>query len=410
MSMEQRPTDTKAVPVEPDPFKQECWLNFLRGCQRSKATYAQYPVAVKHYMKFLGITDPAKQLEGNVNLWEKNLLIYLDKQVREGLSSHTMHFRISAVQKLYRKNKIKNIDFADIREAIPETKDRHDRPDHREEIQKALRVASLREKASILLVASSGIRDGGLATILKHDLVPIDRYGVYKIITYAGWKEEYVTFCTPEARAVIDEYFAFRERCGEKITENSPLFRDDFDAEDPVRASMPKTISAAAIADAVGKVMTKAGVRKALKLTEGQKAGAIRYEVKELYGLRKFFEITASAAGVNLAWVDMLMGHSLGIKKHYHKPTDDDLLEGKDRFAGYVAAIDSLTIHDDNRLKQKVKQLESENDRFELLEKKLALQDATIEKLKEMWLDAHRLTDEYQERTGYPVKGYIGKA
>jgi hypothetical protein len=45
-------------------------------------------------------------------------------------------------------------------------------------------------------------------------------------------KEEYVCFTTPEARNAIDSYLDYRTRCGEVLTEKSPLFRDQFDVTD----------------------------------------------------------------------------------------------------------------------------------------------------------------------------------
>ena len=48
-----------------------------------------------------------------------------------------------------------------------------------------------------------------------------------------GLKEEanISHFCTPECAKAIDTYLEFRERCGEKIGPDSPLFRKDFDTE-----------------------------------------------------------------------------------------------------------------------------------------------------------------------------------
>lgn len=48
----------------------------------------------------------------------------------------------------------------------------------------------------------------------------------------------------------------------------------------------------------------------------------------------------------------MLDGHKirLGLKAHYFKPTPRDLLEGNDQLKGYVAAIDALTIYNENKL------------------------------------------------------------
>jgi hypothetical protein len=52
------------------------------------------------------------------------------------------------------------------------------------------------------------------------------------------------------------------------------------------------------------------------------------------------------------------MGQKTGLEDSYFKPTEDQILEGNDRMLGYIAAIDELTINDENRLKIKIKQME----------------------------------------------------
>jgi hypothetical protein len=51
-------------------------------------------------------------------------------------------------------------------------------------------------------------------------------------ILYVGSKDEYITYCTPEATAAIDSYLSHRGRTGERLGDNSPLFRTDFYAND----------------------------------------------------------------------------------------------------------------------------------------------------------------------------------
>jgi len=50
-------------------------------------------------MKFFGITAAAKLVEGDVVLWEKNVLSYLNVQVEQQLSSHIMSHRVNAIRK-----------------------------------------------------------------------------------------------------------------------------------------------------------------------------------------------------------------------------------------------------------------------------------------------------------------------
>jgi hypothetical protein len=49
-----------------------------------------------------------------------------------------------------------------------------------------------------------------LPSIKISDLERIDK--VYKITVYAGDKEEYLTFCTPECAKEIDAYIEYRKK------------------------------------------------------------------------------------------------------------------------------------------------------------------------------------------------------
>jgi hypothetical protein len=74
-------------------------------------------------------------------------------------------------------------------------------------------------------------------------------------------------------------------------------------------------------------------------------------------------------------YVDMLMGHHLGLTSSYNKLTPEDLLEGNDKNLGYASAMEHLTICNENRLKRKVEKLEIEKSQIDELA-------AEIQKLK----------------------------
>ena len=83
------------------------------------------------------------------------------------------------------------------------------------------------------------------------------------------------------------------------------------------------------------------------------------------HGLRKFFDTTTTVAGLNPLYVEMLMGHKLGLKASYFRPTPKDLLEGNDKMIGYVGVIDELTIGEENRLKLENSMIKNRNDILE---------------------------------------------
>jgi hypothetical protein len=81
------------------------------------------------------------------------------------------------------------------------------------------------------------------------------------------------------------------------------------------------------------------------------------------HAFRKFFDTESRKAGVYPDFVELLMGHKLqGVRSHYFKPDTQTLLEGTKEVKGYVAAIDSLTINDENRLSKQVEKLKQQDD------------------------------------------------
>ena len=86
-----------------------------------------------------------------------------------------------------------------------------DRAPLKEEIRELLKGAALRERVTILVMASSGIRVGAFA-YLKVGHLKILESGIGKLLVYAGEREdEYTTFVSPEAVKAIKEYFDARK-------------------------------------------------------------------------------------------------------------------------------------------------------------------------------------------------------
>jgi integrase len=225
-----------------------------------------------------------------------------------------------------------------------------DRPYITEEIGRLIANASLRNKAMILLMTSSGMRRGALCDLRIKDMQKIDSYNIFKFTVYHKETESYVTYCTPECRKYIEEYLEWRQRLGEKLLPNSPLFRQVFDTVAEVHRPVPITI------DVVSRVMSNLLDRTGIRaITNNYR---IRGEMMQCHGLRKFFKTACINAGMNPLYSEYLMGHRSGLTKSYFKPTDQELLEGNDKALGYVAAINDLTIDDKHRLAKKLSEKE----------------------------------------------------
>jgi hypothetical protein len=79
---------------------------------------------------------------------------------------------------------------------------------------------------------------------------------------------------------------------------------------------------------------------------------------------------------VNLVVKEMLLGHSVGLERSYYRPTTKKLLDE------YLKAVNNLTINEENRLKIKVKQLETDKVNYETLDK-------NIDELSRQYLKEH---------------------
>ena len=152
-----------------------------------------------------------------------------------------------------------------------------------------------RAKASVLLMASTGMRVGALPDIILKHLrrwnIRYDNSGsgseqyVYQITVYANSpNHKYQTFCTPEAAKIIDEYLEFRKRHGDNIKrdpttgnwlpEESSLFVRNFNTEQQMLLNLPiSTIFSISIVPktfthAIIKALEQSGKRNRLKLVE----------------------------------------------------------------------------------------------------------------------------------------------
>ena len=300
----------------------EVFRNFIDSID-NEITKRSYRYSINYFMNFLRISryedlislsSDTKKLEGFI----RDYITYM-RQDRK-LSSATVSVRIAAISHFYEMNDV----IINWRE-LKKFKGRHrniteDRPYTRDEIKKLVDVAPLRDKAIILLMASSGVRRGAIPFLRVRDITRIDEYKQYKINVYKKEQESYITYCTPECTKFIEQYMKWRERLGEKITPNTPLFRTEFD---PVlQLNRPQAIGVEGIAGAIKRLINDTAAR----ISTGG-----RTEIMQTHGFRKFFKTTCINAGMNPLYSEYVMGHRSGLTKSYFKPTDQELLEGNDK-------------------------------------------------------------------------------
>jgi integrase len=139
--------------------------------------------------------------------------------VEKRYSRSTVNTNVSAILYFFENNDIE-LNRRKLRRYYPSDESTNDdRPYTRGEIARILSVCDLREKAMILLMASTGVRIGSLCSMQIGDLIPVElnQVNLYKVQVYARTRDKYFTFCTPECAKVIDEYLEYRKRYGEEI-------------------------------------------------------------------------------------------------------------------------------------------------------------------------------------------------
>jgi integrase len=164
---------------------------------------------------------------------EKKVISYIIQQVQraeEGqITESTIRNPLKAIKLLLEMNDV-SLNWKKIRRLLrPARGYALDRIPTIDEIRDILDAADSRGKALTLLLLTSGLREGAIASLRISDYSPIHSDGKVvagKIIVYNGEPERYTTFISPEALNALEKYLEFRRDHGEVLTHQSPLFRD----------------------------------------------------------------------------------------------------------------------------------------------------------------------------------------
>jgi len=327
--------------------KEDVYLNFVNSI-KSDITKKIYEYNLRLFMEFCGI-NKFENLIGRQN----QIIPYLMSLREKKLSYNSISTRLNAIYHFYdmndislNKKKIKMFKGEYSRKVV-------DRAYTDKDIRKILDVSDLRAKTIVLLMASSGIRIGGLPNIRIKNLEKINN--IYKITVYEGSNSQYFTFCTPECTSYIDAYLDFRTKNGEDLNKDSFLIRDQFDITDLEQIrNKSKGMSISGIESLLSVLLLKSGVRP-INHTRNRK------EIARAHGFRKFFTTQCINSDVNPEVREMLLGHKIGLTGCYYRPTVDKM------YNEYEKGIDNLTINEENRLKLKLESIQVEKSKLDEL-------------------------------------------
>lgn len=240
----------------------------------------------------------------------------------------------------------------------------------KQEIQKMLNFAKGSiDRAIVLIAASSGIRVGGFELKWQdvHPVYRVDHHLTMEINdeknselvcamlkVYAGSKEQYPAFITPEAYfALMDYKTEWIREIGREPKPSEPIFKKEGD--------LPRPASPTSIKKRVERMARNAKLRPLLP--KGQK----RYEVPIMMGFRRFWNKTCKESLsrdsplASFIKKEYMMGHMglFKLDKNYFKTQVTELAEE------YLNVIPDLTISNESRLRAEKLRLMKEKDEFE---------------------------------------------
>lgn len=363
--------------------------NLYYFCEFTKKTTEQLVEEYGPYRKVKGKNRP--NVDGIMELQKhiENYVLSLQERVdREEIKPSTCVARMPAIKLFAEMNDI-ILNWRKIGKLLPRTDlVAEDEAYSREQIKKMLGFCDLRTRIIILLLASSGMRLGGIAGLKHGDLNPLyDKEDHARVIAvhvkvYAGTEDEYDTFCSPEAWHSYCEYIYVREKYGETITKNSPVLLSRF-AKKTLAEGKAKPINDATIQNLLSAIRHKAGLDKPSQHYNG------RYTIKAAHSFRKFWNSTVrslktkeGSPAVSFVNKERMLGHTL-VNEYALEDNYDRSDRVKELLQDYLKALPELTISDEARLQVQVKKLQVDLGNMKSVEIELALKDRRMKELEQ---------------------------
>jgi len=331
-------------------------LLLFEGGIKSHHTKKVYRGHLAAFLKFAKISDPDELLR----LPREQLQILLEDYVfhiKKRINPNSVPTSLQGVKHFFAMSDVM-INWKKLAKFYPEKIKRTGfRSWTTDEISKMLQCTSkLRNIAIIHFLASTGARVGVFEHDFKLKHIKEMSDGCKSVQLYAGFKEEYTSFLTPEASFALDESLTKRRKDGEVLTDESPVFR----ARYLLGQEKAKPLGHNGFRMVIYRIIEKSGIIR-------KKIG-LRYDVQVDHGFRKRFNtILKIQNDINSNIAEKLMGHSTSIPlDNAYLPSDDPLVIKK-CFAEFRKAIPFLTISDEERIRLENEKLREETSELSKL-------------------------------------------
>jgi integrase len=314
--------------------------------RKSDVTKASYETGIK----ILTGADPERFLRNakRSKIATENGLIQWIVDNKTKLSPASMVAYLAALRSLCEFAEIQ-LNWKKVRGACPKIPRSKDRATAIEEIRRIYDPGDLRLKFAISFFLSSGARLGSINSLKVGDVERLKDRSVALVRIYRGENEEYSTYISKECLRDMDAYLEFRKRSKEEITENSPLFRADFN---PAILNHVKPATSAAIKGDLQRAWNRAGLKDR--------------GFKQAHGFRKAFKTRLENAGIKSLFVETLLGHSRGLEGVYYRPDprsmnpdEQKILEEYERFQS------ALTISPVGEIEKKLSEIQQGKEAVE---------------------------------------------
>ena len=327
---------------------------------RSEATRKTHKFYLNKFLEFSKIKDYDSLVSIDNKLLETILIdyvIYLKKKVEAKIITPNAFSKRFDPIELFMIQNDKILNFKKIKRMFPrKQKRRGELPYTREDIQKFLKSSnSIRTDAVILFFSSTGVRPESLVDLkLRHYKQMDENCGT--VLIYENDPEEYPVFLTPESSDSLKKYLKHREENGEKLNQESPLFRNDF--REKMSWFKIKPITNIMLVRLMRKILVKSKLQTTLERGE-------KRHHKALYGAyRKWFEtILNNINNFNPNITEKLMGHRNDLRGTYYNPNLQTRFNEFKKAIPELIIDDSIRLEEQNRFKEeRIKKLESEKD------------------------------------------------
>lgn len=238
-----QPTTTITSDSDQDP------LAIFKYALKSSESQRQYPGRLKVFLDYLGLRGTiqeqtrifAKKARNDPKWFQESLMKFIvyqkERVTRKEISEGTIGNYYKAIKLFCEMNFDQPIiNWKKIARGMPRArKFALDRIPTIEEIRRLCEYPDRRIKAIVYTMASSGIRVGAFDHLQWKHITPISNSNgdiiAAQMLIYPGDPvEEYYTFCTPEAYNELKSWMQYREDCGEKISGESWVMRDIWQA------------------------------------------------------------------------------------------------------------------------------------------------------------------------------------